>query len=330
MRILSILLLLVLIIALLVIEAPTSAQTATPVPIFTGTPGVIIVATAVPTSTGIAPQANGCFIPLTLTVGTDVLLRGGVNVRSAPSGSSPLMNYYPNQVQVHLDGGPVCANGFNWWEISGVGNGGWVIEGQPNNYYLKEAAPPPASECSTPLDTIQVGGQLRTVTGSRVRQSPGNDSLVITVVNAHATLNVIGGPECVDKINWWEVSAPYGNSGTLVQGWLAEGFPTNYFIESVTSQPIVLPCRAPLRLHNGTLAAVTYTDGIPRRLRSAPGSSAPVISNLIDGIEFEVINNDSVCVDGYNWWQVQLVATGTTGWLAEGRPGNYWFDILVN
>jgi len=27
---------------------------------------------------------------------------------------------------------------------------------------------------------------------------------------------------------------------------------------------------------------------------------------------------------------VQIVATGTIGWLAEGLPGNYWFDVLVN
>ena len=35
------------------------------------------------------------------------------------------------------------------------------------------------------------------------------------------------------------------------------------------------PHAAPLRLHTGTRAAVTYRDGMPRHLRSAPSSSAP-------------------------------------------------------
>ena len=74
---------------------------------------------------------------------------------------------------------------------------------------------------------------------------------------------------------------------------------------------------------------MTYNDGVPRRLR-ARRALRPVIAELIDGIAFDVINDESVCADGYNWWQVRILTTGLTGWLAEGRPGSYWFEVLIN
>jgi hypothetical protein len=26
---------------------------------------------------------------------------------------------------------------------------------------------------------------------------------------------------------------------------------------------------------------------------------------------------------------VRILTTGITGWIAEGRPGNYWFEIIA-
>ena len=99
----------------------------------------------------------------------------------------------------------------------------------------KQYSAPNAPTCSAPLDTIQVGGKLRTITGSRVRQTPANDGFVITVVQPPGvTLDVIDGPCCSDGLNWWRVRAPYGNTNTLVDGWIAEGFPGEYYVEGLT------------------------------------------------------------------------------------------------
>jgi len=313
-----------------VTPTPTLIPTSTPTP--TPTQIVLIVSTPVGGTPTVPLQANGCYPPLGLTVGGMVLLRGGVNVRSQPTESGPLVNYYPSQVLLRLIGGPVCADGWNWWHIAGVGEPGWAVEGKPGFYFIKQYSAPNAPTCAAPLDTIQVGGKLRTITGSRVRQTPANDGFVITVVQApRVTLDVLDGPFCADGLNWWKVRAPYGNTNTVVEGWIAEGFPTNYFVQGLSSngRPAVA-CRAPLRLHSGSRVGVTYRDGVPRHLRGAPNSSAPVVTDLLDGVELQVINNNSTCADGYNWWQVQIVATGTTGWIAEGLPGNYWFDVLVN
>ena len=327
MRLYSVLLLLILIVLLAAIGSPTAAQ------VTTLTPRVYLQITATPTPYGLpillVTPATGCAAPLPLTVGGQVLLRGGVFVRSQPSLSAPQVNYYPNQVQLHLIGGPTCANGYNWWHVSGIGEPGWVVEGMPGVYYLQGYNPVPTSACAPALDTILVGGQLRTITGSRVRQLPGSDQFVLTVLPANTTVTVTAGPVCADTGNWWQILAPYGNSGANILGWIEEGYPTNYFIEVVGVPPTPLPCRAPLRLSAGSEVAVTYKDGVPRHLRSAPSVSSPVVANLLDGIALDVINNNSVCADAYNWWQVRIVSTGITGWIAEGRPGNYWFEVLV-
>lgn len=328
MRVYAVLLL--LLIAALGIGVPIAAQTATVVP-GTPTPGVIIIATAVPGPTPIPKQANGCYMPLSLGIGSDVFLLGGVNVRHLPSLSGALVNYYPDAVILTIDQGPVCADGWNWWHVSGSGEPGWVVEGKPGRYFLQSVIDPNTSNCATPLDTIALGGQIRAVTGSRVRQQPDNGSTVLTVVLTGAQLTVIDGPRCYGGLNWWKVRVPY--SGTQIEGWVAEGYPGQYFVSGLSAgaqAAEAAQCLPALRLHTGTRAAVTYRDGVPRRLRAAPGTSAAVVAELLDGIAFDVISDDSVCADNYNWWQVRVVPTGQTGWLAEGRPGNYWFDVFIN
>lgn len=330
MRTYSLLLLAVFVSAVLLLSVPTSAQTPpTPTlniklpPTFTPPPSPVSQIT----------PSTGCAAPLPLTLGSDVLLLGGINVRSDASLSAALVNYYPTQVRLRLVDGPRCVNGYNWWYVSGVGHPGWVVEGRPGRYFLQPYIDPDTVDCAAPLGTIQVGGTLRTVTGSRVRETPENSSFVVTVVLNNVELAVTDGPRCFEGLNWWKVRAPAGNSGVLVDGWIAEGYPGGYFVEGLNfSGQAAAPaeaCLTPLRLGAGSRAAVSYTDGVPRRLRAAPDTSAQVVAELLDGIAFDVISGDSVCADGFNWWQVRILTTGLTGWLAEGRPGNYWFEVLI-
>ncbi len=311
-------------------SAPSAAQTAA-----TPTSGIKLppTFTPAPSSVPLINPATGCAAPLPLVIGSDVLLRGGVNVRSEASLSAALVNYYPTQVRLHLGDGPRCVSGYNWWYVSGVGHPGWVVEGTPGRYFLSSYLNPATTSCAAPPETILVGGALRTVTGSRVRQTPGNDGFVLTVVLNNVQLPVLDGPQCVDDVNWWKVRVSADSSGTLVDGWIAEGFPGEYYVEGLTATgQAVAPavnCLAALRLSAGSRAAVIYNDGIPRRLRAAPSASAPIVAELLDGIAFDVTDSNSICADGYNWWQVRILTTGLTGWLAEGRPGNYWFEVLI-
>lgn len=328
MRIFPVLLLLLLIALLALVGSPLAAQTPVATPLG---PNVTVIATGLPTYQPTLTATPGCAQPLPLTLGGEITLRGGVNVRSQPSLSGPLVNYYDHQVLLRVVDGPVCANNYNWWFVSGVGHPGWVVEGRPGRYFIDPYINPQTTNCAAPSATIRVGGELRTVTGSRLRETPGDGARVVTVVQPGMTLPVIDGPRCFEERNWWRVRTPYGGTNTLVEGWIAEGYPGEYYVQGLTlGGDLQTACRAPLRLHAGSRAAVRYYDGVPRRLRAQPDTSAPLVAELLDGIAFDVINNDAVCSSGYNWWQVRILTTGLTGWLAEGLPGNYWFQVLVN
>lgn len=341
MRVISVFLLLVLLLfALLIGGSPMAAQTATATfpPIITAvpstpTPAIIIIATAVPGPTAIPTQSNGCYIPLQFAPGAQVVLLGGINVRNLPSLSGALVNYYPTAVTLRIIEGPTCANGYNWWHVAGNGEPGWVIEGKPGRYFLRPYVDPDTTGCFAPLDTIQAGGQLTTVTGSRLHSEPNADSQTLTVLQPGMTLTVLEGPSCYLGLNWWRVRAPFGNTNTRVDGWIAEGYPDAYYVQGLSASAASAPrdpataCFPPLRLSVGSRVAAF---GSPRNLRTAPSESAPLVASLTDGIAFDVIAEVPVCADSYNWWQVRVVANGMTGWIAEGRPGNYFFDVLIN
>lgn len=220
------------------------------------TPQLPILITATPFGIPPPPPTNTvypippppCVTPLAFSIGQRVVLTPGVNLRNLPTLSGGVVNYYTEEVVLTVLEGPVCAFGYQWWRVGGVGEPGWVIEGRPDRYFLSAAI-------GTPAPTL----------------------------------------------------TPDPRTPTPV--------PTTF-------------CRRALRLGVGTRAAVTYTDGRPRTLRDRPSLAGAAVQSLIAGVAFN-ITGGSVCVDGYNWWPVQVVGTGLTGWLAEGLPGNYWFDIVI-
>jgi hypothetical protein len=255
-----------------------------------------------------------------------VVLDPGVNVRNLPSLSGAVVNYYTNATLLRITDGPICEHGYNWWRVEGAGNPGWVIEGRPERYFLSAAipTPDPSKICFAPLALVP--GQTRTLTGVRVHQDADLASLALTVVPINTRITVLEGPVCANRINWWRVSVPFGN--TSVEGWVGEGFPGNHWLESnAPAATAAAFCPRPLRLALGTRVGITYDDAVARSLRAAPSTSAALVERLIGGVALELIGGP-VCADGFNWWQARVLTTEVTGWVAEGRPGNYWFDII--
>ena len=76
-----------------------------------------------------------------------------------------------------------------------------------------------------PPDGIYVGGQAQVVSavGVRLRKTPGYRNKgtedILTVVPPRSIVNVIGGPEEVDDLQWWQVQ------WQGFQGWMAEATP---------------------------------------------------------------------------------------------------------
>jgi hypothetical protein len=305
----------------------TVAQTPTPVVTPTSTP---IPLTPTPTlfyiTTPMLSATPGCAAPLNMPVGTTAFVRGGVYVRNAATASSPWVNYYEEAVEVTIVGGPVCDGIlYNWWQVRGPGNDGWVAEGVPGNYFIRVGALPAGSVCPTAA-TLTVGGRANTLRDLRVREQPNDTSLVLTVAPAGSLVEIVDGPECGGGYNWWQVRVVVVN--VLYTGWAVDGNAGAFWLQGeVTGDTSV--CAPPLAsLAVGTQAYVDYNDHSPKSLRAAPDNEATLIASLLDGIGFEIIGGP-ICADSYNWWQVRILSRpDVSGWLAEGGPQGYWVTAI--
>lgn len=91
--------------------------------------------------------------------------------------------------------------------------------------------------------------------------------------------------------------------------------------------PTLPPCgTAPApRLTVGQGARVTFTNGTPLNLRSAPNGE--VIMQLSEGTQVNVIGG-AVCENNFYWWNVQLTSQNVQvgGWAAEGTTESYFLE----
>lgn len=272
------------------------------------------------------PTPNGCAQPLPLNPNALVSLIPGVSVRSAPSVSAALVNYYNSLTVLRVYDGPVCADGYNWWFVAGSGVPGWVIEGRSGRYFLTQLTEP-GQNCPAP-QPLTAGGNAVNSVNLALHEDPTTSSLGLSVIPARTLLTIVDGPACGEDMNWWQVTAPSGTGGQTVTGWVTEGMGEELYLGVYPPPTPDFFCRRALRLNPGTTAAVTYDDRVPRYLRSAPSVNAPVVQRLIGGVAFE-ITGAPVCMDSYNWFPVRILTTTITGWLAEGQPGDYWFNIIT-
>lgn len=77
---------------------------------------------------------------------------------------------------------------------------------------------PTATVTPTPV-AIEVGATVIVISqgGVNVRSAPGTNNTVSFVANHNETYTVIGGPQVVDDLRWWQIQDGRGRSG-----WLAE------------------------------------------------------------------------------------------------------------
>lgn len=309
--------------ALLLMTVPVIAQTATPTALPAPSPTFTLAATQQPFPTPIRTLTATPFRPLVcptpgaLKPGDFVFLRPGVYVRNLPTLSGGQVNYFAESVTLTILEGPVCADGYNWWHVEAPGNDGWVAEvGPDGRLFLFPAPTPTGIYCSTPV-ALQVGGKVRLITGSRVREQPNLDALVLHVAPSDILLDIIDGPACGNGINWWKVRVNF--QSVTFDGWIAEGLNDNYFVEPEIITATPAPCNPLMRrLDIGERGYLRFDPNTgPKNLRTDPNLSAPVVVTLLDGIAFEIIGGP-VCFDNFNWWQVSILSRpDVTGWLAD-------------
>ncbi len=83
------------------------------------------------------------------------------------------------------------------------------------------------------------------------------------------------------------------------------------------------------RLYPGARGRVTFSesDPSPVRVRSNPGLSNPLVGQVAPGQTFLVLNGPQ-CVEGIAWFEVIYGISGLQGWLAEGRDGIYYVELV--
>jgi hypothetical protein len=321
--------------ALALLAALTSvalAQTATPTPLPTFTPLPLPSTTPGPTTffvTTIVPSVTpGCAAPLPLEKDALAYVSGGVYVRTQPNGSSPFVNYYPQSVVVRITDGPVCDGlRYNWWQVRGPGNDGWVAEGTPGNYFMQFAAPPGGAQPCHAAADLSIGKRARVLLDTKVHEVASDTGLVLTVAPLGSLADILEGPTCVGGLNWWRVSVTVVN--VVYTGWVSDAKPDGTPLledEFARDKPV---CAPPLTMGVGSRAYVNYKGDSPKSLRAAPSINGELIATLLDGIGFEIIGGPVCASDGYNWWQIRILSRpDVSGWIAEGGPANYWITPL--
>jgi hypothetical protein len=289
---------------------PTAAQVG-----YTSTPTL----TLTPAGT-LTPTPDTCAAPLGLVEDSIVYIKGGVYLRADATVNSAIMAYLEQPMVFRVRGGPVCAQGYNWWLVSSGTLRGWAAEGRADTGYFMTDSGILANEesiaCGESAGFV-VGETILLYKSLRVRTDPGLSSLVLTVATDGTEAIVLEGPVCADTYNWWKVRLQV--LGVIYDGWIAQGTKQSAYdwleSESALSQEI---CGQPLALDIGEAAYVAATNNTRKRLRTAPSLDAPVLYDLIVNTPIIIVDGP-VCKDGFNWWKVTVRSNiEATGWMAEG------------
>lgn len=137
----------------------------------------------------------------------------GYHVLSGPyADREPVGDVSPGE-RVLIINGPSCSNRWIWWLIyvEGAEISGWFAEGDSNTFWLLPV--------SDDLDAGQARIS-REVGKVNLRRTPGykskDDTDVIVEIPSGEILNLLGGPQFVEGLNWWYVE------WNGYKGWMAE------------------------------------------------------------------------------------------------------------
>ena len=91
------------------------------------------------------------------------------------------------------------------------------------------------------------------------------------------------------------------------------------------AKPTWMPCAGSKysRLYVGDIAYVSFDPPLPNRVRSQPNKAGTYLGMLQPGERMDIIGGPE-CADQAIWWQVRSLASGLTGWTAEGDSKDYW------
>jgi len=131
----------------------------------------------------------------------------GINLRSGPSISYSVITGLPEGTKMYVIDGPVLADGYTWWQITGTAGTGWSAVGE----WLT-----PAPQVNTKVTVSYTGG-----IGLRLRSTASLSATIIKTLPEGTQMNVFSGPIQADGYTWWALQGYVGS--TLYTGWGAVG-----------------------------------------------------------------------------------------------------------
>lgn len=149
----------------------------------------------------------------------------------------------------------------------------------------------------TPADTLNL------------RQTPGLTGLRIMEMPHETRVVIVGGPQQVDSLNWWQVRLADGTTG-----WAADKVEGIRTLIILGSEPITI---------GDTLAIVVRS----LNLRERPGLRSPEIVTLVRGLDLLAVDGPA-SASGLRWWRVRLPRDGE-GWVAEAVDGQPTVAVQV-
>ncbi|GAB1422034.1 hypothetical protein MASR2M15_22410 [Anaerolineales bacterium] len=262
-------------------------------------------------------------LPAKFQIGEDAIVIAGVFIRAQPTVSGGQVGYTNNRQLVHITDGPVCADGYLWWKVSGVPIAGWIAQGRADIGTLMYR--PDESNACRNAAPLLVNNTAETAYYVKLRAESHPDALVNTVIPPATLIDVLEGPYCDGSANWWKVRAVVVN--VTYTGWIQDRVSGNIalyapYIPSLEDGTL---CQHPRPFSIGTQGFVSYKDGKAKPLRAQPGEKGALIVSLLNNVPFVVLDGP-VCKDNRNWWKIRVLAsTEVVGWFSEGSSGvGFW------
>lgn len=184
----------------------------------------------------------------------------------------------------------------------------------------------PQPDLPTPTPVPVVGGTLTVGQAARVsapgglniRQAPSTAGVLVTRLGFGQRLSVLEGPISADGYIWWKVDDGQGNVG-----WGAQGNESEEWLSDQVgdAQPVNRSPRV------GDRVRVTMEQGQLLTVRTVPGTSAVVATQVPNGSEFTVLAGPQ-SANGYFWFQIRSDDGRVEGWAADGSDGTRWLSPL--
>jgi hypothetical protein len=205
--------------------------------------------------------------------------------------------------------------------------------------------PTTGADCpGAPAVHVAIGQEVTVVVDDtdklKLRETPEiSPNTEVKGLDKFTQMKILEGPVCAAStdpaVSYWFWKVEVQPNGEI--GWVAEGNSVNYYIETASELPAPTaeascPGAPAPHVAIGQEVTVVVDDTDKLKLRAIPEISSDADVKMLDKLTFLKILEGPVCVSStdpaisYWFWKVQVIATGETGWVAEGDASNYFIE----